>query len=284
MQEPQSALLMKMRALMPQLSVTERKVIDCILAHPREIIHLSITGLADMSGVSDATVVRVCKRLGMQGYQELKVTLAQDIVSPIETIHEDILEGDSPRVIVEKVFQSAVHSLQYTQRILDGTQFAGAVEALHAAGRINIYGCGNSGSVAMDMEHKFLRLGMPAFAYTDSHMQCIAATLLKKGDVCVCVSHSGSSRDVIDAAELCKDAGATVISLTNIGRNPLADMADIRLDTASKETEYRIIALSSRISQYTIIDSLYTALALKRRERGRAETHVIEKALEKKKY
>lgn len=284
MQEPQSALLMKMRAMAPQLSATERKVVDCILSCPREVIHLSITGLAEMSGVSDATVVRLCKRLGMQGYQELKVTLAQDIVSPIETIHEDVREDDTPQMIVEKVFQGTIHALQYTQRILDLKQFTEAVGVLDRAGRINIYGLGNSGSVAMDMEHKLLRIGLPAAAYTDSHMQCIAATLLKPGDACVCISHSGSSRDVIDAAKLCKEAGAIIISLTNIGRNPLSDLADIRLDTASKETEYRIIALSSRISQYTIIDSLYTTLALKRRESKRAQTHVIEKALEKKKY
>jgi DNA-binding MurR/RpiR family transcriptional regulator len=84
----ESPLMMKMQALSASLSQTERKVLSYILEHPREVIYLSITGLAERSGVSDATIVRLCKRIGMQGYQDLKVNLAQDIVSPLESIHE----------------------------------------------------------------------------------------------------------------------------------------------------------------------------------------------------
>ena len=127
---------------------------------------------------------------------------------------------------------------------------------------------------------------MNATAYSDNHMQCIASTLLKPGDVCVAISHSGSSIDIVDAATLAKDFGATIICMTNIGRSPLSDVADIRLDTASKETEYHIIALSSRIAQLTIIDSLYTALAVRNLQNLQQEErlHIIERVLSKKKY
>lgn len=279
-----SPLLLKIEALESTLSTTERKVAKYILKNPREVIYLSITGLAELCGVSDATVVRLSKRLGMHGYQELKVTLAQDIVSPLESIHEDVCEDDTPGIVVEKVFQSTIHSLQYTQRILDVKQFEKAVDALNNAQRIAVYGSGNSGAVAQDMQHKLMRVGLYATAYTDSHMQCIAATLLHKNDVCLAISHSGSSRDVVDAAKLAKEVGATLICVTNIGRSPLSDISDIILETASKETNYRIVALASRIAQYAIIDSLYTALALKRRELRNEATRTIEQALETKKY
>lgn len=284
MTQGESALLMKIREMEPTLSAMEGKAAGYVLEHPREVIYLSITGLAEACGVSDATIVRLCKRLGMQGYQELKVTLAQDIVSPIQSIHEDISESDSPDQILSKVFQSTVHSLEYTQRILDVRQFERAVEALDRAGKVFIYGSGNSGSVAMDLQHKLLRVGINATAYTDGHMQSIASTLLGPGDVCACISHSGSSRDVIEAAQLAKERGALVLCMTNIGRNPLADLSDLRLDTASKETEYHIVALASRVAQYVIINCLYTELALARKETQRESAMTIERALERKKF
>ncbi|MGI6148201.1 MAG: MurR/RpiR family transcriptional regulator [Limnochordia bacterium] len=283
---PESALLLKIRSLLPSLSTTQKRIAAYILEHPREVVYLSVTEFADRCNVGNATIVRFCQLLGMEGYQELKVALAQDVVSPIETIHEAVTENDSDIEILNKVFHATMHTLEYTLRIINPKQFERAVEALSSASRINIYGCGNSAAIAIDLQHKLLRLGMNAAAYNDSHMQCIASTLLKPGDVCVAISHSGSSIDIVDAATLAKDFGATVICMTNIGRSPLSDVSDIRLDTASKETEYHIVALSSRISQYTIIDSLYTALAVRNLQNLQQEErlHIIEKSLSRKKY
>lgn len=279
-----SALLVKIRALYDSLSGTEKKAADYVLKHPREVIYLSITGLAENCGVSDASVVRLCKRLGMQGYQELKVTLAQDMVSPLEQIHESVQATDTPIQILEKVFQTTIQALQYTSRVVSAAQLDRAVEALNAARRVNIYGLGNSASVCADLQHKLLRLGIDAAAYTDSHMQCIASTYLGAGDVCVGISHSGSSRDVVDAVRIARDRGATILCMTGVGRSPLSELSTIRLDTASSETQFHIIALSSRIAQYAMIDSLYTALALKRQKALSDPMRSIERALEKKKY
>ena len=286
MHEGDSALLLRIRSCLGEMSGAEQRIAQNILDNPRDIVHLSITELAVRSKVSDATVVRFCRRrLGMQGYQELKVALAQDLVSLIESIHEEVGEGDDAAQVLSKVFSSTMHALEYTLRIIDKRQFNQAVEALNAARLIQIYGCGNSAAIAVDMQHKLMRLGLHATAYSDSHMQCIAGTTLESGDVCVCISHSGSSRDIVEAAFLAKKRGATVICMTGIGRSPLRDMADIRLDTASKETSYHIVALSSRISQYTIIDSLYSALAVRRHQQeGETRQNIIEQALSKKKY
>lgn len=280
----ESPLMLKMQTLRKTISLTEKKVIDYILEHPREVIYLSITGLAEKSGVSDATVVRVCKRIGMQGYQDLKVSLAQDIVSPMENVHEEIKPEDGAEQILDKVFNSAVQTLEYTRRIANAERLDLAATAIAAAPSVYIFGLGNSHAVAVDLMHKLMRLGIHATAFTDSHMQAIAAAHACDKDVIFAISHSGSSRDVVDAAELAKSRGARIISLSNIGRSPLADMADIQLETASRETQYRIVALASRIAQYTIIDTLYTLIAMKQLDKANKSFRTIEKALENKKY
>lgn len=278
------ALLLRVKALYNSLSKSEKKVFDYILQNPEEVIYLSVTGLAEKSGVSDATVVRACRKIGMDGYQDLKVNLAQDIVTPLQSIHEDVDESDSYSQILDKIIQSTMHTLQFTRDVIDIREIEKAAEALGRAHRVNIYGLGNSHAVAVDMQHKLMRLGINATAYTDSHMQCIASVYLGSNDVVVCVSHSGSSRDVVEAADLAKKNGATIISVTNFGRSPLSDLADIKLYTASRETKYRILALASRIAQIAITDILYTIIALNKKQIVVEGFHKIEEGLESKKY
>lgn len=278
------ALIMKMKALRSSLSKSEARVVDFIIEHPEEVIYLSVSGLAEKSAVSDATVVRTCHKIGMSGYQDLKLTLAQDIVTPLQSIHEEIEEGDTVPTIIDKVFQSALHTLRFTYDTVNLDALEEAAMVIDGSNRVNIYGLGNSHSIATDMQHKLMRLGINAFAYADSHMQAIASAYLKEGDTVFAISHSGSSRDVVDAARIAKENGAKVISLTNIGRSPLGDMADIQLTTASKEARYRVLALASRVAQMTIIDIIYTIIAFKRKSYAVEGFRHIEKALESKKY
>jgi DNA-binding MurR/RpiR family transcriptional regulator len=58
------AMLLKIEAKKPSLSKSERRVCDYIIQHPEEIIYLSVSELAERSGVSDATVIRARQKLG----------------------------------------------------------------------------------------------------------------------------------------------------------------------------------------------------------------------------
>ena len=279
-----SAMTLKLQTLKPSLSRSEKKVIEYILEHPEEVIYLSVSGLAEKSGVSDATVVRSCRKVGMNGYQDLKVTLAQDIVTPLQSIHEEIEERDSISQITKKVFQSTMHTLEYTCDTLRNENMEKAVGILENSKRINIYGLGNSHSIALDLQHKLMRLSIDAVAFTDSHMQMIASTNMKDSDCVFAISHSGSSKDIVDAAKAAKENGAKVIAMTNIGRSPLSDVADVQLTTMSKESKYHIVALASRVAQMTIIDAIYTIIAFRKKAKAIEGFRKIEKGLESKKY
>ena len=278
-----SSMLLKIKALEPSLSKAEQRVVSYILNHPNEVISLSVAGLAENSGVSDATVVRTCKSLGLGSYQQFKVALAKDLVTPLQSIHTEILPDDTPEMIIHKVFQENIHTLEYTRNTLSTDSLIQAAKQLVNAEQVIIYGLGNSHAIATDLQHKLMRLGIHAHAYTDSHIQKIAAVNCQKGDVVFAISHSGSSIDVVDCARRCHEKGAVVISLTNIGRSPLSKISDISLTTASRETQFHIVSLASRIAQMTIIDCLYTLIALEKPDI--TETfYEIEQALEQKKY
>ncbi|MHC1758994.1 MAG: MurR/RpiR family transcriptional regulator [Negativicutes bacterium] len=281
--ERSPALLQKMKALRSSLSKSERKAIDFIIQNPEKVIYLSVAGLAEGSGVSDATVIRACRRIGLDRYQDLKVTLAQDIVSPLQSIHEEINASDDTATIVSKLFDSTLHAIQFTYNTLKISSLESASEAIMSARTVTIIGLGNSHAIALDLQHKLLRLGIRSTAYTDGHLQAIAVSFLTSEDVLFSISHSGSSRDIVENTQTAKTNGAKTISLTNIGVSPLSKITDIQLYTASSETKFHIVAMSSRIAQMTIIDALYTIIAVKRP--GATDGfRRIDKAMSKLKY
>ena len=277
------ATLLRIESKKPSMSKSELLVCDYIIQHPEEVIYLSVSELAKRSGVSDATVIRASQKIGSSSYQDLKITLAQDIVTPLQAVNEEIAPEDSVPVVVEKVFQSILHTLNYTYKIQDIPLLEKTADVLLQAKRICICGMGNSHAIAADLQHKLLRLGLDAVAFSDSHLQIIRSSFLKEGDVLFAISHSGSSRDIVHAASVARENGAIVLSLTSMGTSPLADISHIALHTASNETRYRRVALSSRLAQMAVIDVLYTLIALKKEDSVEGFFHV-EKALVQTKY
>ena len=279
--ENRPALVLKIENAMQGLSKSEKVVANYIVNNPDQVVYLSVAALADICGVSDPTVVRMCQKLGFTGYQSLKLAMAAAVVSPTQTVHEAVNSEDDVKAVTEKVFRSAIYALELTRDTLDFKAMEAAVQALSAARRILIFGMGASGSIAVDLQHKLLRLGLNAVVYTDAHLQAIACSYLTREDVVFAISHSGSSKAVADNAAIAKKLGATVITLTSSGTSPLSKLADISLTTVSRETKYRVVALSSRAAALTIVDSIYTYLAMRSED---AMSLKVEKNMEHLKY
>lgn len=254
--------LLHLRSAYPTLRPAERRVADQIQKRPTEIVHLSITELAKLAQVSDATVVKFCKRLGYKGFQEFKILLAQDIVVQSEPIYGKVEASDSIETIKEKIFQANITALQDTAQVLNNHNLAAAVDALAKAKNIHFYGLGASGIVARDAEQKFSRIGLSANAFVDAHMQITRAVLLGEGDVVVALSYSGETREVVEAMQTASEAGALTIAITNYSTSTLANAADLVLVTSSHENIFRSGAISSRIVQLSTIDTLFIAVAL----------------------
>lgn len=256
--------LVKIRTLYHSLRASEQKVADYIEAHPEEVIYLSISALADKCGVSEASVIRLCKVLGYEGYQELKISMARSLIKPVKYIHEEIEEGDSVDKITQKVMVADMKAIEDTLKILDKGEVEKAIEALSKAKRIEFYGLGGSASVAFDAQHKFLRHGIPCIAYNDAHMQVMSASMLGKGDVVIGISHSGSSRDIVDSLENASKAGAATICITSSEKSPVTRASSIKLIVSARELSYRPEPMASRIAQLAVIDVLSVGVALNR--------------------
>lgn len=252
--------LIKMKSLHAEMGRSEKKIADYILAHPNEIVSLSISELAKRCGAGDATVVRFARRLGLSGFSELKISIARQIGGESERI--GISEADNCHDIFIKRISEVDLALEKTGRVLDSDELQKAAQGVLEARRILIFGLGNSAAIAIDAQHKLLRAGLNAVAYSDNHMQAIAASHTTPADMAIGISHSGASRDVVAALRICRERGATTVCITNFGMSPIAEHSDIVLNTNADETKYSILALSSRIAQLAIIDAIYSYAVL----------------------
>ena len=272
----------KIRLMYNEMGKAEKQVADWIEANPGKIISLSIVELAEQCKCSEATIVRFSKRLGLSGYQELKISLATEGGGTSVSTH--ITDGDSAYQIYEKVCNDIFLSLEKTKASLNPECIAAAANKLSQAETVALFGLGNSASVALDGAHKFLRAGLQAVSYSDNHMQVIAASHLKQGDVAIAITHSGSSKDIVDALKLAKEHGAFTVAITNAGKSPIMKYADVVLATSAEETQYNILGLNSRIVQLAIIDALYYHVVYNRSEAAMESIKETERALLSKKF
>lgn len=257
-----SGILDRIAALRPNLPPTAGRIADFITANASDVVHMSVTEVAERSGSSEGSVISLCQQLGARGFQQVKIAIARDLVQPVQFIHEDLEPNDDLGTVVDKIFRSDLQALHDTQKALDLGQLSRAVAAIRKANRVEVFGIGSAATIAEDANYRLLRIGINSRATVDSHVQAITAALSSPDVAVLTISHSGSTIETLTATRLAKEAGATTIVVTNFGKSPILSHADIVLNTLARETQFRTEAMTSRIAQLAIIDALIAALAL----------------------
>lgn len=265
---PPSGLLSRLVSIKDGLGPAGQRIAAFILANAADVIHMSVTELADRTEVSEGSVIALCQHLGATGFQQVKIGLAQELVQPVQFIHEDLDRNDDAHTVVGKIFHSGIQALTDTLNVLDADALSRAVALIRAADRVEVYGIGSAAPVAEDAQYRMLRIGVNCKAVVDSHVQAISASLADERVATLTVSHSGSTQETITATRLAKEAGAKTICITNFGKSPLLAYADVVLHTLARETQFRTEAMTSRIAQLAIVDALIACLALADYERS----------------
>lgn len=260
----------RIQSLLPSLTPASRRIGEYVLEHPDSPTRLTISELARACDISEPSIVRFCRHLGLAGYPQLRLAVAQELgelagrsESP-ELYGADIGPDDSIRQLVAKIGQSEVLGIEETLKNLDLAALERATRAIDGASRIIGFGMGASASGASDLQQKLFRIGRNAFAISDAHEAIVGAALMTRGDVAVGLSHSGWTDEVARMLATARRSGAVTIAITNSGEGPVAQEADIMLITSVRETPFRSGAMASRIAQLTVVDCLFTAVAQRR--------------------
>jgi RpiR family transcriptional regulator, carbohydrate utilization regulator len=280
---PLPSFLNDMREKADALGPAGKKVTEYFLANATRIPDMSIMDVARAAKVSEPTVGRICQMLGYGGFKEFRIKLARASGGNIAHVHADVRPSDRPAEIAVKVIDTALSSLEHLKDQLKDQKIAEAVMILGDARRIEFYGHGNSGIVAMDAQHKFFRLGIPSIAYNDSHVHVMSASLLGPRDSVLCISRSGESMELVRTAEILKERQVPLVSITPAG-STLAQLSTVAIHVDFDEDPDVYTPMSSRLGQLVIIDILAVSVAVQRGALASPDMQRAREALKEKRF
>lgn len=265
----------------PGLKRGSLQVAQTVLADPSAAAQASLAELSAKAGVSEPTVLRFCATLGCEGFTQFKLRIAQSLVLGAPLAHSELGEDDGPDVVTTKIFDHSITSLDWTRRHLDREAIARAVALLLAAQKIEFYGFGASGIVALDAMQRSPLFGVPCIAHSDSHQQLISASMLKPGDVAVAISNTGSTRSLIEIARTARERGAKVVVITG-SDSPIVRFGDVAIIAETLENTNVYTPTISRLAALIVIDILSTSVALQRGSAHLADIQDMKKHLAEK--
>lgn len=252
------------RMYRPSLTSLELKVVDNILAMQDFDEKTSIKEIALKNNVSEATLVKIARKLNFSGFKELKNNLAKYKREKISHEYNEISCDDSIDQLIDKVFKNSIIAIKETLSIIDKDDIIKSVDMLLNAKEILLLGIGGSAQIAHDFSHKLLKIGVRTFVYSDSHLMLMAASVCTKDSVALAVSHSGCTKDVIEALKTIKDIGAKTIVLTNYATSPITQYADVILRSTSQGSSLLNENAAARLAQLNILDVIYVAYVQRR--------------------
>ena len=239
---------------------SERKIAEYILKNHNDILDATITELAEKINTSDASIARFCKTLGCKGYQDFKIRLAKEILPKYKQLNVSIEKNDTPEILCQKIFNCEIATLHENLEIVNVDTLKEAAEHIKSADHVEIFGSGGSFIIGQDIKHKFLKIGIRCSVISDIDMQSMSASLLKKGDVVIGISHSGGTKSIFHCLDIAKKNGAFIILLTATAKSPMSRLADIVIPVISKETLFKSESNAARIAELVIMDVILAIL------------------------
>lgn len=249
------------------LSATDGKIADLILGNPQSVVSMTISQLATAAGVSDASVSRFCKTVGLDGFHALKIALAR-VAENQDSYYQEITADD---------LQKSLHSIGVNKKAeIDGTLTMNTTEtvtaildALQGASLIQVAAAGGTFPVAADAVYKFNQLGYLAFAdpVWDS---AVGQTMnLPQDGLLIIISNSGETADLLKQIQVAKSRGVRVLAITNRVDSPIGQAANLCLLTAVRQRILESEYYFSRVAAMTAIETLFLLLLARDKKRLR---------------
>jgi DNA-binding MurR/RpiR family transcriptional regulator len=251
--------LAALRLHRPGLPDAEARVADAVLENPQLVTTESVGDLAARAASATATVVRLCRRIGFDGFYRFKISLAQELGS-VQQFGHPAVEGGAPSALHTAMAADA-RDIANAIPLVDERAFTDTVDAIASASEVLFAGVGTSAPLAQLAALHFLVLGIRASAALDVHAQDLMARLLRSDAACVLISHTGSSRETIGIAKSARAAGARTVAITSFARSPLAKACDIVLATGDRTDPRTLELFTTRAVHVSLLGALHAAVA-----------------------
>jgi len=252
-------LTVKLQFLIPTLPRAEKIVAEYMLDNIPFVSDMTLNMLSDESSVSEATILRLCRRMGFSNFIQLRQAFACAAIEDPTESPEAINAADSMTDICNKVIHSITQSLENT-RVFFSEEYDRALEAILKARSVYFFATGDALSSCLYASAKFNRVGISAYVCSDVVYQYETALRLTEQDVAIAISNSGRSSNIVRSLKLAKEHNAFTISITQAGKSPLLRHSDIGLFTAAIDTTIGRDSVTKRVTELAILESFYLGI------------------------
>ena len=230
----------------------EKKVADLVLRKSNEVVNYNVSELAKASGVSDATIIRMCHHLGYSGYYQFRIALARDLGK--KQFDSDREENSAD--VVSKMFEDFAEAIIAVGKRCDKNVMRSCVDLIKNAGTVHIISAGNTTNLARYMGFRLERLGVRSTYSELPEYYINHINLSSDRDIVIAISKSGTSKNVLDGMKLAKDKGLRMIAITSYEQSPAAKFADCVLISSGKQEPLSVYKGYSYLNEFAIIDAL----------------------------
>ncbi|MFT8466893.1 MAG: MurR/RpiR family transcriptional regulator [Liquorilactobacillus satsumensis] len=250
-------ILIVIHSMTPSFSKKEAQLAAFIQEQPQQVVEMSVQSLALTAQVSAATIVRFCRKIGLNGYGELKLALSAIQHSIATDGYREIAPGEDAQLIMNKLETHLTSALELTKKELDLQLIEKVVDLLHTASSVQLFGLVASALPVQDMYQKFNRIGLPTLQNSDLRMAVTCLAAAKDNTLLFCVSNSGETREVIELLRLGHEKNLPTVLLTSNAASTSAQLAEVVLLTKNiGESAIRPGATTSVLMQLFVGDLL----------------------------
>ena len=264
---------------------SERKIVDYVLEHQKETQYISITDLSAECEVAVSTVSLFCRKLKLAGFNDFKLELARAALpegSNMSQLTGAVLPGDTAGVVMGKVLHTMQEELNNAYQMLSASSVTRAVDLLRAAGQVVCLGQGNHSVVALAAWAQFSTTSPKFKTIQDSHMQTVVLSTLRREDVVLYFSHSGATHEVLEAAELIRGRGASLILVTRYLNSPASAYADTVLLCGPNEQPFQFGSSAALVAQLYVVEVLLSEFIRRDPDQAEHSRQSVGKALTQK--
>lgn len=262
-----TTIIDKIYSELPAMSQSDQKVAKQVLADPEKIVNSTISELAKIAVVSGASVTRFCHNLGLTGFHDLKIQLAQ--VSGNEKSHSlQKIAKDDLQTALKQIGDNKVAEIEATLNNIDSQVLKKVLDLLTNSKIVQVSAEGDTYPIAEDAVYKFNQIGILALASGGNVETAIAQSMnLNAQDCLLVISNSGESAALLKQIKVAKEQGIKVIAITNRADSPIALEADYHLQTAVRQTVLQTQYYFSRVAAFTMIEAIFLLLISQNDER-----------------
>ncbi|KMY60653.1 MurR/RpiR family transcriptional regulator [Geobacillus stearothermophilus] len=226
-----------------QLTHAEKHVLYYIDGHVEQAKQLSLTAMAEKNNVSTTTIIRMCHKLGLEGFSELKYIL--------KTIDDQAIP------VGENTIERYKADMNQTLDSLERKHVEEISQLIFEANRVLIVAVGLSKMIGEYFSKLLIQVNKPSSYVYESHIIDLLPNMVQPKDMVIFISSSGETKTIVQAAEKLRFKNIETIAITNSADSTLAKLVRKHISAYVQRVQFAGYDLSARSTLVVLIDILF---------------------------